>query len=381
MRVGIDARFITRHPRRGIGNYSLNVVAELVRLNPKMQFYLYISAPDEEGVLPCAANVTIRRLSMPFYPLWEQIALPRAASHDRLDILHCLGNTAPLVMPSSVRLVLSLMDVMFLQTGKFVPKPTNNYQALGRVYRRVVVPHCARSAKQIITISEFSRNDILQWVSGLEPARVHVTHLSCDAAFKAASAQAHQSSESPIVGSRPYIFTLGAEDPRKNTLRLVKVYLSLLQKHVIAEDLVISGYANWEQSAAYRAVKSAGATDRVKFLSFVSINQLAELYRNATLFVYPSLYEGFGIPLLEAFSSGCPVIASNVTSIPEVGGKAALYFDPLNENEITQTLLQVLNDANLRNSLKELGYARASQFSWQSTAQQTLAVYKKCMEA
>lgn len=378
MRVGIDARFITRHPRRGIGNYSLNVVTELVRLSPETKYFLYISAPDEEGVLASASNVTVRRLSMPGYPLWEQIALPRAARHDRLDILHCLGNTAPLAMPSSVRLVLSLMDAMFLQTGEFVPKPTNTYQALGRLYRRVVAPRCARSAEQVITISEYSRRDILQLIPDLDPARVRVTYLSCDAVFKQAPALPKRMSESD-AGNRPYILSLGADDPRKNTLRLVNAYLTLLQRHGIVENLVISGYSNWECSEVYRAVRGAGATDRVRFLSFVSIDELAALYRNATLFVYPSLYEGFGIPVLEAFSSGCPVLASNVTSIPEVAGDAAIYVDPLSEEEIGKAMYRLIQDGELRQSLVQRGHARALDFSWTETAKQTLSVYERCM--
>lgn len=373
MRVGIDARFITRHPRRGIGNYSLHLVAALVKLSPETDFFLYISIPDHEGVLPTGPNVTVRRLAMPAYPLWEQLALPRAARADRLDLLHCLGNTAPMFMPKGVRLVLSLMDVMFLQAGEFVPKPTNRYQALGRHYRRVVAPSCARAAAHLITISAFSRQDILQLIPGLDPARVHVTHLSCDAVFS----QMRGAAAGPdgAAARRPYIFALGADDPRKNTLRLVHAYLGLLGTQGFEHDLIISGYANWELSEAYRAVKQAGATDRVKFLGFIAISELVALYRGAALFVYPSLYEGFGIPVLEAFSAGCPVIASNVTSIPEVGGDAALYVDPLSVDEIAQAISRAVADGALRASLSRRGYAQAARFSWEQTARQTLALY------
>ena len=378
MRVGIDARFITRHPRRGIGNYSLHVVNALVKLHPEVQFFLYIAIPDSEGILPRAPNVTVRQLKMPAYPLWEQIALPRAAREDRLDILHGLGNTAPMFVPAGVHMVLSLMDVMFLQTGEFVPKPTNRYQAWGRHYRRFVSPRCARAADHVITISDFSRKDILDLIPGLDPARVHVTFLSCDAVFQ------HQRSTEPSPrsaadGPRPYIFTLGANDPRKNTVRLVTAYLALVKEHGIEHDLVISGYAGWEQSEALRLVKEAGATERVKFLGFIDIQELVALYRNAALFVYPSLYEGFGIPLLEAFSSGCPVIASNVTSIPEVASDAALCVDPLSVEQIKTTMLQVLQDDALRASLVQKGYARARQFTWEETARQTFAIYEACL--
>lgn len=380
MRVGIDARFITRHPRRGIGNYSLHVVAALVKLRPDIHFFLYVSIPDSEGVLPMAHNVTVRRLAMPAYPLWEQVALPAAARQDRLDILHCLGNTAPVFMPRSVRLVLSLMDVMFLQSGEFVPKPTNRYQAWGRHYRRLVAPRCARAADHVITISAFSRKDILELIPGLDPARVHVTHLSCDPIFKQVRGAAPTGGgKAPDEGCRPYIFTLGADDPRKNTVRLVRAYLALLKEHAIEHDLVISGYANWEQSESYRLVKEAGATGRVRFLGFIAIEELMALYWDATVFAYASLYEGFGIPILEAFSAGCPVIASNVTSIPEVGGDAVLYFDPLRVDEMGAALLRVLRDDGLRNSLSRLGHARARQFSWEETARRTLVIYEACL--
>jgi len=375
MRIGIDARFATRPPRRGIGNYSLQLISALAKLRPEDQFYLYISIPDHEGVLPAAPNVIVRRIGMPVYPLWEQVALPAIAKKDQLDVLHCLGNTGPLVMPESVRLVLTIHDVMFLQTGEFVPKPTNRYQALGRHYRHVVAPRCARAADHVLTVSEFSRQDILQLIPGLDPARVHVTHQSCDPVFWQANRSHLTSNSGAEQGVRPYIFTLGADDPRKNTARLVQAYLSLLRENAFEHNLVISGYANWEQSESYQLVKNAGATERVSFHSFITLEKLVSLYRGAALFVYPSLYEGFGIPILEGFSSGCPVIASNVTSIPEVAGDAVLYVDPLNVDEIRSALLRVIQDPGLRESLSRRGYARAQEFSWEEVARKTLATY------
>jgi glycosyltransferase involved in cell wall biosynthesis len=178
---------------------------------------------------------------------------------------------------------------------------------------------------------------------------------------------------------RPYLFALGADDPRKNTQRLVRAYLSLLEEYDIEEDLVISGYTNWKSSEAYRLVVKADATQRVRFLSYVSLDELVMLYRNARLFVYPSLYEGFGIPLLEAFSSGCPVVASNVTSIPEVAGNAAFYVDPNSQDEIAEAIFRLIKDDELRISLSESGHQRAEQFSWRETAKKTLAVYKESM--
>jgi glycosyltransferase involved in cell wall biosynthesis len=160
---------------------------------------------------------------------------------------------------------------------------------------------------------------------------------------------------------------------------LVQAYLNLIKNGAISENLVISGYTNWEKSSSFQAVKAAGAELKVKFLKFVTTEDLSLLYHKATVFAYPSLHEGFGIPLLEAFSSGCPVMASNVTSIPEVGGDAALYFDPLSVSAMEAALLQLIRKPELRQELICRGYERAKQFTWAETARKTMTVYRECM--
>jgi len=373
LKIGIDARFITTTPRRGIGNYSLNLVEVLVGALPDCQFYLYISSSDLEGILPTSKNVTIRKIGLPFYPLWEQFFLPLYATIDRLDLLHCLGNTAPIFLPKSVKLILSLMDVMFLQADHIVPKPRSNYQRFGRLYRRLICPLAAKKSAAVITISNFSKTDILSLMPFLKPEKVSVAYLSCDPIFK--KQRLHLDSEESLLGvPSPYIFCLGAEDPRKNTLRLVSAFLSILKKN--DHILVISGYSNWEKSEAFQLVKAKGAEARIIFLPFVSIGELVSFYAGADLFIYPSLYEGFGIPIIEAFSTGCPVIASDSTSIPEVGGDAVIYFDPLSEVEIAKAIQLVVLDSNLRKKLKELGLKRAEKFSWGKTAEETCQIYR-----
>lgn len=370
MKVGIDARFAVRQPRRGIGTYSLHLLRQLVKQNSQINFVLYVDRDDVEGVLPSAPNVRVHPLWPAIYPLWEQLALPLALLRDDLDLLHTLGNTAPLWLPAKTQLVLSLMDVMFLQSGEFIPTPTTLYQRVGRLYRACVAPANARRSKAVVTISNFSRQDILQLIPGLTPQKVVPIHLACDPQFEL------EIKPSQNVGKRPFLLCLGAEDPRKNTLRIVKAYLSALQNQSIDNDLVITGYANWYGSPAHRLVNATGFNERVKFLSFVSIEQLASLYQQATALVYLSLYEGFGIPILEAYASGCPVIASNTTSIPEVGGDAALYVDPTDVSAIEDAITQLCNDPSLQSELKSKGFERSKHFSWTKVACETLNVYQ-----
>lgn len=374
MRIAIDARFAVRKPRRGIGTYSLHLLMSMVTLASHIDFVLYIDCDDVDGVLPKMPNVRIRRLWPSIYPLWEQFVLPWAAQRDEIDLLHTLGNTAPLWLPSRTKLVLSLMDVMFLQSGEFIPKPTTLYQRAGRLYRAWVSPVNARRSQAVITISDFSRRDILELISDLSPQKVVPIHLACDPIFSIAN-----QSESNIA-DRPFLLCLGANDPRKNTLRIVQAYLRALNNHGLVHNLVISGYTNWDGSPAHRLVQEARAESRVKFLSFVSVEDLASLYQHATALLYISLYEGFGIPILEAFVSGCPVIASNITSIPEVGGDAAIYVDPTNASEIEDAVVRLCNDPLLQSQLKIRGLMRAKQFSWEKAAGETLAVYGRVLD-
>lgn len=374
-RVGINAHFVTRMPRRGIGTYSLNLIRAMVALRPDIEFYLYIRHSDRQAVLPTGPNVFVRQLNVPLDPLWEQVALPLAAYRDGVNLLHSLGNTGPIFTIGNIHQVLTIHDVMFLQTGVFVPKPVTVYQKIGRWYRALITPRCARKACEIITVSNFSKCDILSLIPEVDPKHVVVTYEGCDPVF----------SDQTYVGPdkldflKPFIFCLGADDPRKNTLRIVISYLKLLREHGVAENLVIAGYKNWEDSLAYKKVIEAGAIDKVKFLSFVSMPELVSLYRHAKLFVYPSLYEGFGIPILEAFNAGCPVVASCTTSIPEVGGNAALYIDPESVDELSAAMLKLICDPALRESMSSLGRARAVQFGWDRVANQTIDVYRRCL--
>lgn len=373
MKVGIDARFAIRQPRRGIGTYSINLLRELVQIDRDVYFVLYTDREDTESVLPSGPNVSVKCLWPRNYTLWEQMAFPLAVMRDDLDLLHTLGNTAPLWLLGRTRLVLTLHDVMFLQSNEFVPKPTTNYQRAGRLYRSFVVPLNTRHADSVITISNFSRQDIINLIRNLDCENVIPIYEACDPVF----------SNTPVLPQkligRPYFLCLGAEDPRKNTKRIVNGYIEAIRNNDIKEDLVIVGYSNWSGCPAHQLVKNAGAEGRVHFLSFISLDELVALYQHATGLLYLSLYEGFGIPILEAYSCGCPVIASNTTSIPEVGGDAAIFIDPTDTHAIGDSIARLCKDPGLQSDLRRRGLERAKLFSWKYTAIKTLEVYRKVL--
>lgn len=373
MRIGIDARFITRLPRRGIGTYSLNLVSNLVSTFPNHEFFLYIYHCDNEKLFKLNNNVHIRKIPVPTYFFWEQVGLPIAAFRDKLDMLHCLGNTAPIFLPKCIPLILTVHDVMFMQTGKFIPSPVTLYQKAGRLYRSFFTPLAISKARKIITISDYSKKDILQFLPQISPNKIIVIHLGCDPIF-----ENPKIAPSQISNDSPFIFCLGAEDPRKNTMTVVRAFIQLISESpsIANLNLIIVGYKNLLNSPEYKESVNAGVSSRVKFFNYISTMELACLYKSAVAFVYPSYYEGFGIPLLEAFNMGCPVIASSATSIPEVGGCAPLYFNPNNHDELLKLIKKIIENESLRKSMIENGLVIARNYSWNVIAKKTEETYR-----
>jgi glycosyltransferase involved in cell wall biosynthesis len=373
IKIGIDARFITRFPRRGIGNYSLSLIQEIVKLPGNHKFFIYICDKDIDGVLPSGDNIVIRRIYIPIYPLWENLILPIFLLIDGINILHSLGNTSPVYVPKKIKKVVTIHDVMFLKNDLNFSIKLGFYRFIARLYQKCLISLSIKSVNKIITVSEYSKNDILSTVKVVKESDICVTYQSCDIRFKNNAINSMPN----IVESKinPYILLLGADDPRKNTYRAIKAFIETNLYSSNGLNLIVCGYSGWEKSESYHLVCNSDAKPFVKFIDFISTDNLVSLYKNAEFFIYPSTYEGFGIPLLEAFSTGCPVIASKVTSIPEVAGDAALLFDPYNVAEIRDSIIVVAKDNLLRATLAQKGLTRSELFTWIGTAKATLNVY------
>ncbi|NTU72605.1 glycosyltransferase family 4 protein [Candidatus Roizmanbacteria bacterium] len=375
MIIGVDARFAVRN-RRGIGNYSLNLIRNLAIIDSVNQYILYIDMDDLEEVLPNQQNFFIKKLSPANYIVWEQVLLPLQAKRDNLDVLHCLGNTAPIKIARKTKLVLSIMDVMYLKDYSVLPQSYSTYQKFGRVYRKFIVPRAARNITKVITISNFSKTDILYHIKTLHSDEVAVTYLAANGIFK------HCKNELTFERLKKkynildnFIFTLGATDLRKNTERIVRVYLYLRSNKMLSEQLVISGLPDWRDTPLYSMIQKSSLEKHIVFLDFVPEIELMCIYNFAKVFLYPSLYEGFGLPPLEAMSCGVPVITSNTTSIPEIVGNSAMLIDPYSDEAIKNALVLMLNDESLRNIYIERGYNQVKKFSWKKMASETLGIY------
>jgi glycosyltransferase involved in cell wall biosynthesis len=374
MRIGIDAHFAS-YELRGIGKYVVQLVSGLVTANEGDEYVVY-GDPQMFPQLTDRTNVTFRDPGRLPYPVWEQLVLPRWVRQDGLELLHCPANTAPVDLPRHVKLVITIHDVMFLLPASVLSASNVFRQRLGNFYRRLVVTRVARRADRIIAVSEFSKQQIIEYLKIL-PGRIRVIHEGVDPQF-GSLAKAITSPPKEIGGESldaPFILALGAGDPRKNTLAVIRAYASRWREFPNQEKLVIVGLRDWRSSAAYDLVRQLGLGKSVLFAGYVSEELLAWLYASARCFLYPTLYEGFGFPPLEAMACGAPVITSDCTSVSEVVGDAAILVDPASEESIGNALMRLLRDEALRRQLIQRGTARVRKFGWQETVQKTLGVY------
>jgi len=370
MKIGLDIRLLTY--RRGMGNYVYHLVTELAQIDSTNHYILYTNQPHD---LTLPDNFQTQQLTMPTYPLWEQLALSYAARRDQLDILHCPANTAPLLPLGQTKLFLTIHDVMYLLPSTQLPISPSWYQRLGRWYRQLVVPPVARRADKVITVSAYSRQDIAQHIN-LNTSKIAVT-------LEAPNAVCHFVTNNSVLQparqkynlTSPFILALAGIDPRKNTAKIIEAFAKL--PNFTTYQLVLVGLSRPAQHAFRQQAQQLDIVNQVIFTDFVPEADLVALYNLAELFIYPSLYEGFGLPILEAMACGTPVITAPSGSIPEIAGDAAIMVNPTNVTEMSQAMYRVLSNKTLAEQLRQKGLAQVKRFSWRNTARQTLQLYEQ----
>jgi len=340
MKVAIDG-YLFKHSTRGMARFAKVLTSGLgtraVTLEP--------SCSEHSELYDHGSG---RR---PSFPYWEQWILPRLAKKAGADVLLCPYNTGPLRLHSRIRLVLVVHDLIFLD--KSIEPSMSRVQNVGRHYRRVVVPLVGRKAFHVVTVSEYSRQHIIARL-GIPEARITVIPNAIGEFW-------FQTVEDKPV-ARPYILTVAGEAPSKNLARLIQAYARThrVMPHV---QLVVAGVRPAAHSHFQKLAGTLGVEEDVKFTAFVSDEELRSLYQNAELYVCASLAEGFGIPVLEAMASGVPLACSKASSIPEVSGEVAWYFDPLDTESISSTMIELLTDSTRSRSRVQRGRSRACQFS------------------
>jgi len=366
MKIAFDLRRINNP---GIGRY-MKCLAEAVTAEAPEHEYLLILPPGGETLVK-APNTEKIGPELKYYSVREQIELPRILRHHQVDVLHSPHFLLPLLRPCPA--VATIHDVIYLACPQDLPSRA------GRLYYRVMMNACSRMAAHIITDSEYSRGDIVRYLHA-DPEKIEVIYPGVDPGICRVTDPVRLDTVRFKYGlDRDFILCVGIYKPRKNHPALLRAFQCILQSGVKAQ-LVIAGPMAEGEAMLRRLAIDLGIAEHIVFTGFVDELDLCALYSQAKVCVCPSFYEGFGFTALEAMACGVPVVCSSATSLPEVAGQAALYFDPHHPEEIASQLLRVLSDAGLRTSLIEQGTQNLQRFNWAETARQTLAVYYRALE-
>ena len=368
MRIGIEAQRIFRKNKHGMDYVVLEEIKELQKSDTRNEYFVFV-APGEDRCLQDSKNVHIIEIGNNFYPLWEQFSLPRAVNQLNLDMLHCTSNTAPI--RCKIPLILTLHDIIFLE-----PRDKSNksfYQDMGWRYRRFVVPKILKKCKRIITVSDFEFNNIITKLQIPEEKMVMIYN-GYNQWFR--PVEDTELIYQQYIEEPGYFFFLGNTDPKKNTERTLIAYSKYLELSNVKRKLLMADLDRGYLEEIINRNDIGNIRDHIIMPGYIKNADLPFIYNNAFAFLYTSLRESFGIPLLEAMACGTPVITSNTSSMPEIGGPEVIMVNPQNVQEITEKMLLLEKDEALYQKQKEIGIIRAQQFSWKYTAEQLLTVYE-----
>jgi glycosyltransferase involved in cell wall biosynthesis len=371
VRIAIDATSVPRQPA-GAGVYAIELTRALTKRDHHDGYALFASGHWLDVDIAGKANWRVEyvdRSSRGARLAWEQMLLPRSLDRLGIDVLHSTHHTLPL-RPMRARRVVTIHDVTFFR----IP---GRYPPARRLYMQALTRFAARVADAIIVPSNTVRDDVVRTL-GVDARRVHTVY--------EAAADIYEPTEPTVaaaVAKRyrltcPFLLSVGSLEPGKNRTRLIRA-MRRLRDDGVEHQLVVVGQKAWRYEDDFALVERLGMSDRVIFAGYVPDADLPALYSAATAFAFPSLYEGFGLCVVEAMACGTPVLTSNISATAEIAGDAALLVDPLDDDAIYSGLRSLLADADLRADLTQRGLARAAGFSWRRAADETHAVYSRVL--
>jgi glycosyltransferase involved in cell wall biosynthesis len=379
VRVALNAQLLSNaasYRSAGINRVLQHLLAELPAVPGGEEYLVYAPAGAANRRLLSSPRVRRRltRLPVDRPPVriaWEQTVLPVELLRERVDLLHALGFVSPFGWRGKT--VVTVYDLSFLRFPEV-------FNRSNRFYLGTFTPPSLRRADRVITISESTRQDVID-LCGVAPERVTPILLAADERFKPATPDAIAAFRERHGLPKRYILYLGTLEPRKNVETLVKAYARLREQGSDDHILVLAGGKGWQYDSIFEQVRALGLTDSVRFPGFVPADEQALWYSSATVFAFPSRFEGFGLPLLEAMACGTPVVSSWASSLPEVVGDAGLLVDPSDVDGLSSALRQLMEDESQRQTLAAAGLARARTFSWQRMASETVQLYREVLQA
>lgn len=371
MRIGIEAQRIFRRKKHGMDIYALELIRHLQQIDFENDYFIFVK-PGEDRCLEETANFKIIEVPGLTYADWEQIQLPLAARKHQLDLLHCTSNTAPIF--TNIPLFMTLHDIIYLDQAYL---GGSWYQRLGHIYRKWIVPIVYKNASQVFTVSQYERNRI----SGIlgEGAKLSVTYNGVSEKFSPVSRIEVAKVRQRLSLPPRYLFFLGNKAPKKNMKTVLIAYAQYRKAHKNPIPLVIAESDSMFLEQQLTELGISEIRPSIHLTGYLSHDDLPAVYSGATLFLYPSLVESFGIPIIEAMACGTPVITSSTTSMPEIGGDAALCVDPTEPESLAHQIRLLADSPAIREIQRNFGLARAAGFRWNQTAKNTMQHYQRAI--
>lgn len=358
--------------RAGIGSYTYNLVKNLLKIDKENEYKLIHRYPTDDPIYTEADEIIAPYPKIPLKKtIGNNISLPLKLKPYKLDLIHDPSQISPFLFNPSHRKVLTIHDlspILFPETH-------------GRIHvllQKHIFPRSLKHVDRIITVSDSTKNDVIRYLK-VRKSKITTIYNGVDEVFQVLCDDATESVKKKYRIKNPFILYVGTLEPRKNIPVLLKAFY-LLKKKGIGHRLVIAGGKGWKYENIYKTLNELNLQKEVIFTGYVQYEDLPKLYNAADIFIYPSLYEGFGFPPLEAMACGTPVIASNTSSLPEVVGNAGMLVDPLDAAKIADAMRKVLNNEDVRERMIQMGLERVSMFSWERCAEETLEVYKSLVK-
>lgn len=378
MKIGIEGQRLFRKKKHGMDMVALELIRNLQEIDHENEYFIFVKPDEDDQVLKETPNFKIVKLKGGSYPMWEQFALPKAAREAGCQILHCTSNTAP--VKCKIPLVVTLHDIIYMESNylRILTGSATPYQKFGNVYRKVIVPRVVKMSEKIITVSHFEKTRIGEFFGMKGDNRLTAVYNGVSEHFKPITDQLElKRVKEKYHLPDHFFFFLGNTDPKKNTKGTLKAFSDFIQQTGTDHKLVMLDYDRSELQKLLDEIDDKALIDRIVLTGYVVNTDLPSIYSQCEVFLYPSLRESFGIPMLEAMACGIPVITSNTSSMPEVAGTAAFIIDPTKPAQITDALIQVTNNHNLKQKLIEKGLQQSAKFSWRAMASDVLEIYNQ----
>ncbi|HEX8607376.1 MAG TPA: glycosyltransferase family 1 protein [Pedobacter sp.] len=372
MNIGFDGKRAANN-LTGLGNYSRSLIGQLAQFFPQNQYFVYTPKIKDRPQIKAFFNLQNVRFVLPsssFNFLWRTLRIKKQLSSNKIDLYHGLSHEIPLGLKQiGVPSIVTIHDLIFLKFPHYFGRIDRFIYTLKSRYACV-------NADKIVAISEQTKKDIISFFD-IDEDKIEVVYQSCDDSFKTPVSNAFkQQVKDKLSLPAQYILTVGTIEARKNLVTLIKALANVSADY----KLVVVGKETAYKQLVLNEIENLSLKDRVIFLKDVPFNELPAIYQMASVFIYPSFYEGFGIPIIEALYAQVPVIAATGSCLEEAGGTGSLYINPEDPKDLAATITRVLNDGQLQNEMKQKGLSYVQRFNSDKIASDMMTVYQKVYE-